>query len=342
MKKRTIILTFIILIIVLHCIVPVALFAADLPLSPNPIPSPRTYDAGHDLEQLRGSMCGDYYVEQNFNDLRAMGANLVRWHLMFDYSSKTDYSNPTVYTQWLESELVKAEIVAKKCKSLRMLMIIDLVSQFPGDTSGPTCKGSPIFSRKESADSFVHTWEVIAEHFKDDKTVWAFELLNEPQVPFIPGPLEEKAGQSDDVWNNLFVIATEHIRAIDPDRFVIYDPIMGCHPYSYILLSPLSIDRVIYTVHLYSPFDLTYQGLQTYPLSGATYPGNIWNDGWENWILSRQWTEKKNNWDKKTLRKLLHLCLISRQRIMCQFLLVNSIARDGLQIIPRIGTSGIA
>ncbi len=58
----------------------------DRPLAPYKFPSPRTYDAGHDLEQLRGSMCGDNFDRQNFMDLKAMGANLVRWHLAPHYS----------------------------------------------------------------------------------------------------------------------------------------------------------------------------------------------------------------------------------------------------------------
>jgi endoglucanase len=280
----------------------------DRPLGPYTRPPARSYDAGHDLEQLRGAMCGDYFDQQNFADLRAMGANLVRWHVGFEYPEKIDasvFEDPSAYPEWLEEGIAKAEIAAAECERLGMLMVIDLPVTFSGDPSGPATVGNPVFSRKDSRETFIRVWESFAKRFKGSRAVWAFELLNEPLVPRLPGPLEKDSGRADDAWNDLFVETTERIRAIDPERFVIYDPILGCNPYSYVDFSPLPIDKVIYTVHMYTPYRLTFQGLDPICAQAVSYPGSMFTDGWENWVLNRKWTESNILWDKDRLRQAL-------------------------------------
>ncbi len=98
---------------------------------------------------------------------------------------------------------------------------------------------------------------------------------------------------------------TEHIRVIDPERFVIYDPILGCNPYAYVDFSPLPIDKVIYTIHMYTPYYLTFQGLDEPCTEAFSYPGYIFTNGWENWVLNRRSTETRPWWDKERLRQAL-------------------------------------
>ena len=68
-----------------------------------------------------------------------------------------------------------------------------------------------MFSEKKYADAFVDCWKKIAERFRDNKAIFAYDLVNEP-FQGIP---------SDEGYLALQQRAAEEIRKIDPAATVI-------------------------------------------------------------------------------------------------------------------------
>jgi endoglucanase len=106
-----------------------------------------------------------------------------------------------------------------------------------------------------SADVDRHTahylalWSQIAEHYASaDERVW-FELLNEPHDPLLP-----------DRWNQLLADGLGVVRATNPERGVIAGPVRWNIPAGLPSLRLPDDDRLIVTVHYYSPFAFTHQG----------------------------------------------------------------------------------
>jgi hypothetical protein len=262
---------------------------------------------GPDGYRLRGSMCGDRFEEQNFKDLRALGANLVRWHLSWDYygpDAKLNYA-PAEYDAWLQSAVVEARKAADACRRYGMLMILDLASP-PGDRDEKNV--SRIFTDEYFRKRFIEVWQILAQTFKDNETVYAFELINEPEVP---------DWRNTAPWTEIFVETVKAIRKIDPGRAVVFHVIPWDNSFAYLNLAPVPLDRVIYTLHMYDPQSVTYQLLQG-PSEPYSYPGTAPLSYWAYEVLRQaenppkpggysEYLEEKpaRYFDKETLRLLL-------------------------------------
>lgn len=253
--------------------------------------------------QLRGAMCGDDFNEQNFIDLADMGANLVRWHFGpgIPYDPETDDISQyrDAYLAEHEETIKEALIAANACERHGMKIIVTL-SGFPGwrEENGG---GMRMFYNEAHADIFVEAWKIAALSFKNEESIYAFDIVNEPSMNWW-----DKDGT---VWNNLFLHTVEEIRRIDPDRTVVYEPLVYANPISFIDLELLPIDNVIYSVHMYSPFDFTHQGVERLLGYDAEmeYPGIVPTRNWEQETLAYSGIYESDEyfWDKEMLRTYL-------------------------------------
>jgi aryl-phospho-beta-D-glucosidase BglC (GH1 family) len=75
------------------------------------------------------------------------------------------------------SELAHIDEVVALAKARKMLLILDVHDYARRDVNGKRLRiGTPEVPRSAFADF----WEKLADHYKDEKTVWAFDLSNEP------------------------------------------------------------------------------------------------------------------------------------------------------------------
>lgn len=105
-------------------------------------------------------------------------------------------------------------------------------------------------SDKQSHERYTAIWKQIAERYRglpNDKVL--FELYNEPH------------GKTQPVWNALLARTLEAVRASNPYRFVLIDPVNWSTPSGLAELQlPAADRRLIVDVHSYEPYHFTMQG----------------------------------------------------------------------------------
>lgn len=112
----------------------------------------------------------------------------------------------------------------------------------------------------ENAERFLALWRQIAPHYRDRSDRLYFELLNEPRNPLTP----EK-------WNAMIPKALAVVRESNPNRMVIVGPGNWNNIDFLPKLELPKDDRLIVTVHYYSPFHFTHQGAE-------------WSEGADKWL----------------------------------------------------------
>lgn len=119
----------------------------------------------------------------------------------------------------------------------------------------------------QQAPKFYALWRQIAEHFKDQPSLLAFELLNEP-----------KDAATTEVMNPILAEGIKIVRASNPKRTIFVGPGKWNSLDEVERLELPEDDRnLIVTVHSYEPFLFTHQGASwTMPdtaTTGLVYPG---------------------------------------------------------------------
>jgi hypothetical protein len=235
---------------------------------------------GHDLPRLRGVMIGRHV---GADDLRELGgewkANHVRWQLIWGGfpHGPADNGDLEAYGKWLESELERLDALLPVCEEAGIHVLIDLHTPPGGRNRAKDCN---LFHEARFQESFVRLWEKIAARYRGNKTVWGYDLVNEP--------VEGMVGEGLMDWHALATETARRVRKIDPDHAIIIEPAPWGSPESLEFFEPIDVERVVYSVHMYKPHQFTHQGVYEAPV-GVTYPGEI----------------DSRHWDKNALRKAL-------------------------------------
>lgn len=190
-------------------------------------------------------------------DIRALGdlnVNLVRYP--FNASGLENYWTPSQYRSWVLGEATVLESYLSTFKDCR-IKVIPEIHTFPKAAA----TGHRLIHETVWANEFVAIWDQLAKKFANNNTIYAFDLLNEPEYP----------DQDHPAWEALATRAIDKIRATDDDRIVIFEP-KRAEPSRFKTLKRLMPRKVLYSLHMYDPMNFTHQGLSTYP-AGISYPG---------------------------------------------------------------------
>lgn len=249
---------------------------------PLPKPTARPADGpvwkGHDLPRLRGAMISPNIDKEG---LRVLGqqwnANLVRWQLI-RRGRIDDPLDLVAYEAWLRPELDKLEAALPACEQYGLRVVVDLHSPPGGRSTAGGYAGSNhgLFTSAKCQRKFVEVWRHIAQRFKDRKIIWGYDLANEP--------VESAAGEQLGDWQDLAEQAARAIRQIDPHRAIIVEPPHWGGPQGLRELRPLDIPGIVYSVHMYQPFELTCQGVFS-SSPPVRYPGEIGGRHWDKAAL---------------------------------------------------------
>jgi len=235
---------------------------------------------GHDLPRLRGAMIGPHVEAE---DLRVLGgewkANHVRWQFIWGGfpHSPADNGDLDAYNKWIESQIERLDSLLPVCEEVGICVLIDLHTPPGGRNKAKECN---LFKEARFQDSFVDVWKKIATHYRGNKQVWGYDLVNEP--------VEGMLGEGVMSWHELATKTAREVRKIDPDHAIVIEPAPWGSPSALEFFEPIDVERVVYSVHMYQPHQFTHQGVYDAPV-GVTYPGEI--DG--------------RYWDKEALRKAL-------------------------------------
>ena len=217
--------------------------------------------AAQDMDELLRRRFGDYgaakvwnayhdawITEKDFQLARAMGFNFVRipfWYRWFE-----DDGNPYAYNDYGFHYLDKAVAWARKHDLYVLLDFHGAVGgQSPWDHTGELSRGeffkTPAFQKRTAA-----LWRAIAQRYKDEPTVFGYDLLNEP---FSAKGLKE--------WTAAHDLIYDAIREVDPDTIIVmedgykleFDEWM--HTGFFPKPDELGWENVVYSFHFYSGAD---------------------------------------------------------------------------------------
>jgi aryl-phospho-beta-D-glucosidase BglC (GH1 family) len=232
---------------------------------------------GHTLARLRGTMINTNMTEADLRVLGEWKANHVRWQLCWNGfpRSPADKGDLEAYDKWLEGALKHLDDLLPVCEQFGILVLVDLHTPPGGRNDANDCL---LFQEKRFQDHFLKVWDKIAKRYKGNKNVWGYDLVNEP----VEGPV------GDDVldWQALAEKTAKLVRAIDPDHAIIVEPAPWGGPDALQNLEPINVPGVVYSCHMYAPFQFTHQGVYNNP-TGVEYPGMIGGKMWDKEQLRR-------------------------------------------------------
>jgi len=244
-------------------------------------PADQPIFTGHSVPRLRGAMINpDSLTQADLHTLAIdWGANLVRWQLV-RWNTPDEQNSFEAYDEWLDERLQKLDQGIAWAKSMGVMVVVDLHSPPGGEFLSAGYQGASggIFNNPAAQAKLVDVWRKIAARYKGEKQIWAFELMNEP--------VDDDTAEGCDDWQTLALRAGEAIRKIDPDRTLIVDAPADGAPEGFVGFRPVPLARVVYTFHMYIPYDFTYQhpGAAGAPLK---YPGIIGGRIWDKIDLQK-------------------------------------------------------
>lgn len=233
-----------------------------------------------DTPPLRGVMSPHSFTDDDLDTLHEWNVKLVRAQLTRDWGQSNTDRELSEYDQWLNSKLDHLEDVFRRAEKYGIKFVIDLHSP-PGGRDD--IHNMTMFYNKKYADHFVKVWERIAKRFKDNPSVWAYDLVNEP--------VQSRLAKYD-YWN-IQRLAAEAVRKIDPDTPIMIASNDWNSAPAYTQLSPLAMDNIIYQVHMYAPGQYTHQlihntfGEQGDRKNFIEYPGMIANEKWNKEMIRK-------------------------------------------------------
>lgn len=152
----------------------------------------------------------NYLTEADFDNIRALGMNVVRvpfawWNILTDGG------------ELRADAFTRLDWAVRRCAERGMYVILDLHaargSQNNQDNSGEM-NGSNLWKEPSYQDQTVFLWEQVAAHYKGEPAVAAYDLLNEPGGDF------KSTGVTQ--WE-FFDRAYQAIRAVDPSHIIMVE-----------------------------------------------------------------------------------------------------------------------
>lgn len=235
----------------------------------------RVYNGHPDIPRFRGAMVSP---DVSAADLHVLGgqwhANLIRYQLYWvTQDGRFDgWRDPAAFDAWLEGRLRHLDEILPACRREGIRVVVDLHSPPGGNIMLPG-GAWPLFQEKAYQVKFGQVWDKIARRYKGNKTVWGYDLANEP----IEGAVAD--GLMD--WHTLATKTARAVRRIDPDHALIVEPGPGGSYDQLPYFPPLPVSGVVYSVHMYEPSEFTMQGVSPDQPTGVIYPGKISGAFWD-------------------------------------------------------------
>jgi len=172
------------------------------------------------------------YTEQDFIDVKSLGADVVRLPIRFhDYLMDDDKYTIN------KGLFVFLDIIVDWAVKHDIYLILDNHSFHSIEATD-----------EEIEDILIPVWKQLAKHFKDRSDRLIYEILNEPH------------GIDDKLWNKIQGNVIKAIRKIDKEHYII---VGGTNYNSIEKMTKLPVyndSNLIYTFHFYDPHIFTHQG----------------------------------------------------------------------------------
>lgn len=196
----------------------------------------------------------NFITENDIAQIEKLGFNCVRvpfWYRNF----------MTEDLEWLAENhddnkgFQKLDWIIETCEKYGIYVMLDLHGA-PGGQSKNHCTGkagrNELYENENMMNTTVELWSAIAERYKDNKTVCAYDLLNEPQNN---GGYEGNynwAAESEDAvsrTNKAYDTLYKAIREIDKNHIISFEGVWS----TTVLPNPneMGYENMLYQLHLY-------------------------------------------------------------------------------------------
>ena len=152
----------------------------------------------------------NYLTEADFDNIRALGMNVIRlpfawWNILNDDGTLK------------EDAFARLDWLVENCAKRGLYVILDLHaargSQNNQDNSGEM-NGSQLWENETYQDQMVYLWECVAAHYNGNPAVAAYDLLNEPG-----GDLKSTGVVQWEYFDRLY----EAIRSVDDEHMIMVE-----------------------------------------------------------------------------------------------------------------------
>ncbi len=193
-----------------------------------------------EAEKLMDIYRSHWIKESDFDIIKSFGMNTVR--LPFDYkllmdSDKKPFKLKTDAWEWLD-------LAIKIAKEKGLYVILDMHGA-PGRQSGMDHSGrvgyNKLWSIKSFQDQTAWLWKEISNRYKNETTIAAYDLLNEPW------------GSSEKNLKKIVLKCYKEIRKNDDNHIVIFPGHTSGIDF-YKNIKSVKLSNVIYTMHFYPGF----------------------------------------------------------------------------------------
>ncbi len=196
----------------------------------------------------------NFITEEDISQIEKLGFNCIRipfWYRNF----------MTEELKWLSENhddnkgFQKLDWLISTCEKYGIYVMLDLHGA-PGGQSKNHCTGkagrNELYENENMMNATVELWSVIAERYKDNKTVCAYDLLNEPQNNGgYDGDYSWSAESEDAVsrTNKAYDKLYKAIREIDKNHIISFEGVWS----TTVLPNPqeMGYENMLYQLHLY-------------------------------------------------------------------------------------------
>lgn len=191
-------------------------------------------------EALYQKYRNSWWSEDDYDNIKALGVNTVRLPFGWRDIQNPDYS-------YRDEPFARLDEFVESCAERGLYVILDLHgahgSQNGKHHSGDTRTGGMLYTSEENMALTEELWARIAEHFKDNKWIAGYDLLNEPEG--VPGGAMSRNSPQWDYYDRLY----RAIRAVDPNHMIIMEAVWEINA----LPDPVEYgwENVAYELHFY-------------------------------------------------------------------------------------------
>ncbi len=221
--------------------------------------------------------------QEDFDSLKAIGANLVALQTQGIYSPEPPYNKSIYWTEGTDTvfHLDMLDRMVEYARNAGLHYILS-VREGPGryDVSSENTDKSTVWVNKTEQQLYGSMLKELAARFLPDELFAGIDMAVEPTplstlyVGITVNDLDSALKANSIDMKKIFEMWIDSVRTADQDLPLLVEGVFWSNPEYYSLLKKQSDERIIYKVHLYNPHDFSHAE----PANSAQYPGEYWSD----------------------------------------------------------------
>lgn len=234
----------------------------------------------------------NFLTRRDVDSLAAWGFNAIRLPMHWDL-----YMEAGLPVRWKDEGFRRTDSLLAWCKANRIWLILDLhaapggqgndLNISDGDSTLPS-----LWESAENRTLSVELWRRLAERYRNEPWVGAYDLLNEPNWPFDGANRNGCDDTKNAPLRELYLEMTKAIRSVDPDHLIIAEG--NCWGGNYAGLMPPWDGNMALSFHKY----------WNSPTVGTVNPYFALRDTYNVPIWLGESGENGNEWFRQTIKML--------------------------------------